>query len=195
MFSGPNASWPGLPDFVFDLAAGPLYAQTMTDETAKGLLDYLLPQLQSEFATTRKVLAAVPAEHCNYKPSEKCMSGLELVTHIALAEAFFLRGVLNGAFEWKPMQFASPAEALAFYDETVPPLMAQLAELPAAKLAQPITFAKWTQPAVTYVSLDLAHGIHHRGQLSAYLRPMGAKVPSIYGPSADDAVAAEAAHS
>jgi uncharacterized damage-inducible protein DinB len=158
----------------------------MTEETAKGLCDYLLPQLQHESGTTRKVLAAVPAEHCNYKPSELCMTGLELATHIAAAEAFFLNGVINGAFEWKQPDLKTPADVLAFYDETVPPLLAKVGELPAAKLAQDITFAVWTQPAVTYLSLNMSHGIHHRGQLSSYLRPMGAKVPSIYGPSADE---------
>ncbi|MBZ5623340.1 MAG: DinB family protein [Acidobacteriia bacterium] len=166
----------------------------MTEETAQALLDYLLPQLQKEFSTTRKVLAAVPAEHCDYKPSELCMTGLQLANHIAVAEAFFLRGVLNGAFEWKAMEFKTPAEVLAFYDETIPPLMAQIAGMPGAKLAQDITFAVFTQPAVTYLSFDMSHGIHHRGQLSAYLRPMGAKVPSIYGPSADEPIAAAAGH-
>jgi uncharacterized damage-inducible protein DinB len=120
------------------------------------------------------------------------MTGVELAAHIALAEAFFLRGVINGAFEWKQLELKTPAEVLAYYDETVPPLLAQVAALPAAKLAQDVTFAKWTQPAVTYLSLDMSHGIHHRGQLSAYLRPMGAKVPSIYGPSADEPLQAAA---
>jgi uncharacterized damage-inducible protein DinB len=118
------------------------------------------------------------------------MSGLELATHIALAEAFFLRGVINGAFEWKQQEFKTPADVLAFYQETVPSLMAQVAELPGDKLAQEIKFAIFTQPAIGYLSLDMSHGIHHRGQLSAYLRPMGAKVPSIYGPSADEGVQA-----
>jgi|SRR5579871_2380398 len=166
----------------------------MTAETAKGLCEYILPQLQREYATTCKVLAAVPADQCGYKPSEKCMSGLELAGHIALAEAFFLRGVVNGAFEWKQQEFKTPEEVLAFYQDTVPGLMEQIAALPAEKLAQDIKFAVWTQPAVTYLSLDMSHGIHHRGQLSAYLRPMGAKVPSIYGPSADEGVEAAAAH-
>jgi len=114
------------------------------------------------------------------------MSGLELASHIALADAFFLRGVINGAFEWKQQEFKTPAEVLAFYQETVPSLMTQIGAMPADKLAQDIKFAAWSQPAVTYLSLDMSHGIHHRGQLSAYLRPMGAKVPSIYGPSADE---------
>ena len=166
----------------------------MTNETAKALLDFLLPQLEQEFATTRKVLAAVPAATCQYKPSEKCMSGLELAMHIALSEDFFLRGVRDGKFEWKTQEFAGPGAVLAYYERTVPALLAEVGGLPAEKLARPIAFAIWNEPAVTYLAIDLKHGIHHRGQLSSYLRPMGAKVPSIYGPSADEPLEAAAGH-
>ena len=169
-----------------------LCSTIMTNEAAKGLLDILLPEIRYESATTRKVLAAVPAENYQYKPSEKCMTGLELASHIALSEAFFLRGVINGNFEWKPQEFASPAAVLACYDETVPALIEEVAGLPAEKLAQDTKFAMWNQAAVTYLMLNLKHSIHHRGQLSSYLRPMGAKVPGIYGPSADDSVTAAA---
>jgi len=158
---------------------------TTTSENAQGMRDFLLGQLREEFATTRRVLAAVPAETSQYQPSEKCMTGLALASHIALAEAFFLRGVINGKFDWKQEEFADPAAVLAYYDANVPALFDQLAALSGEQLAQPVTFAGWTQPAVNYLVLNLKHGIHHRGQLSAYLRPMGAKVPSIYGPSAD----------
>jgi uncharacterized damage-inducible protein DinB len=159
----------------------------MTEETAKGLLDYLLPQGQQESAITRKVLNAVPAEHMDYKPSEKCMSGIDLAVHIAAAEAFFLNGVLNGAFDWKQPDLKTSADVVAWYDQTVSPLIEKLASLPAAKLAQEVGFMGFmNQPAVTYLSLHLLHNSHHRGQLSAYLRPMGGKVPSIYGPSADE---------
>src|SRR5262252_8556725 len=99
------------------------YALTMTPETAKTIADFLTPQLAQEHATTRKVLAAVPAEDPSYKPSEKCMSALDLATHIAAAEAFFLSGVINGAFEWKQPDLKTPAEVLKFYDEVVPPLI------------------------------------------------------------------------
>jgi uncharacterized damage-inducible protein DinB len=157
------------------------------------MLNFLLPQLRQEFETTRKVIAAVPADTSAYKPSEKCMSGLDLASHIALAEAFFLRGVINGEFDWKDEKFADPAAVLAYYDGAVPALFDQIESLPAEKLAQPITFHSWTLPAVEYLALNLKHGIHHRGQLSAYLRPMGAKVPSIYGPSADTETTASAA--
>src|SRR3954462_11463354 len=157
----------------------------MTTESAKTLADFLLPQLQQESAITRKVLAAVPTDTCGYKPSEKCMSGLELATHIAAAEAFFLNGVIDGAFNWQQPDLKTPADVVAWYEAKIPALLAKARELPAEKLAQPIKFAMWNEPAVTYLVMSLKHGIHHRGQLSAYLRPMGAKVPSIYGPSAD----------
>ena len=166
----------------------------MTAETAKTIAEFLQPQLEQEHATTRNVLAQVPAGQSNYKPSERCMSALQLAGHIAVAEAFFLKGVLDGAFDWKQKDFETPAEVLAFYDSTVPPLIKQVGELSGEQLAKDLTFAVWTQPAVGYLNFHLKHLVHHRGQLSAYLRPMGATVPSIYGPSADDKGAEAAAH-
>jgi uncharacterized damage-inducible protein DinB len=160
----------------------------MTPETAKTLLDFLLPQLKQEFEVTRKVLAAVPENARDYKPSERCMPALELANHIAGSEAFFLTGVLKGGFAWNEGEFAkckTVAEVLAFYD-TLPAMVDEIAKLPAENLAQDVAFYKWSSPAVTFLQLHLKHAAHHRGQLSAYLRPMGAKVPSIYGPSADE---------
>jgi uncharacterized damage-inducible protein DinB len=159
----------------------------MTPETAKTIADFLTPQLTQEHATTRKVLAAVPADNSSYKPSDKCMSALDLATHIAAAEAFFLKGVINGGFEWKQPELKTPADVVQYYDE-VAPLIDQVSQMPGDKLAQVIEFAIFSNPAVAYLQLHLKHNAHHRGQLSAYLRPMGAKVPSIYGPSADEGV-------
>jgi len=158
----------------------------MTPEAAQEILRFLLPQLQNESVTTRRLLAAVPAENCAYKPSELCMTALALASHIALSEVFFLRGVRNGAFEWKAIDFQTPAEVLAYYDEHVTALIAEVETLPVERLAETITFVIWTEPAVGFLSIGLKHTIHHRGQLSSYLRPMGVKVPSIYGPSADE---------
>jgi uncharacterized damage-inducible protein DinB len=158
----------------------------MTEKTAKGLLDFLLPQLREEFATTRRVLAAVPADQCGYKPNEKSMSALELATHIATSESFFLNGVTKGEFEWKNLEFKDPAAALAYYEETIPGLLDQVSNLTGKQLSKMVNFAIWREPAITFLNLYLKHSVHHRGQLSAYLRPMGAKVPRIYGPSADE---------
>ena len=164
----------------------------MTHEAAKTLADFIVPQLRQESATTRKVLAAVPATGFEYKPSEKCMSGLALATHIAAAEAFFLQGVIDGEFKWSQPDLKTPAEVVAWYDEKVPGLLTQAAGLSGEQLSKPLKFAIFEWPAVQYLALSLKHGIHHRGQLSAYLRPMGGKVPSIYGPSADEGVGASA---
>ena len=101
--------------------------------------------------------------------------------------------VIEGAFNWQQPDLKTPADVVAWYDEKIPGLLAKAAGLPAEKLAQPIQFAIWNEPAVTFLAMSLKHGIHHRGQLSAYLRPMGAKVPSIYGESHDSKLAREAA--
>src|ERR1041385_8875369 len=108
----------------------------MTEKTAKGLLDFLLPQLREEFATTRRVLAAVPADRCSYKPNEKCMNCLELATHIATSESFFLNGVIKGEFEWKNLEFKAPAAVLAYYDQTIPALIDQVSNLTGKDLSK-----------------------------------------------------------
>jgi hypothetical protein len=102
----------------------------MTQEATQEIRQFLLPQLEQESAMTRKLLAAAPAENCDYKPSDLCMTSLALASHIALSEVFFLRGVLNGAFEWKPVAFQTPVEALAYYDEHVAALIAEVGTLP-----------------------------------------------------------------
>lgn len=157
----------------------------MTEDNAKIVAEYLLGQTEYEMAATRSVLAAVPADTANYKPSEKCMCGRELAGHIAAAEVFFLSGVVNGKFEWAPPEFKTPADALAYYDQKVPGLIADARALPGAKLTEVLTMGPMNLPAIDFLALNLKHTVHHRGQLSAYLRPMGSKVPAIYGPSGD----------
>src|SRR4051812_34011874 len=95
----------------------------MTSENAKFLADFLLGQLRHEAGVTRKVLAAVPADTSSYKPSEKCMSGIELAAHLATAEAFFMNGVLDGEFKMsQPPALKTPGEVVAWYESTVPAL-------------------------------------------------------------------------
>jgi uncharacterized damage-inducible protein DinB len=161
------------------------YTDAMTENNAEIVADYLLGQIEYEMAATRRVLSALPAGAANYKPSEKCMSGLELAGHIAASEVFFLSGVINGKFEWSPPEFKTPAEALAYYEQNVPGLIAAARALPGAKLTQALTMGPMNLSGLDFLALNLKHSVHHRGQLSAYLRPMGSKVPSIYGPSGD----------
>jgi uncharacterized damage-inducible protein DinB len=79
----------------------------------------------------------------------------------------------------------TPAEAVARYKERIPAAVSRVKALPAESFAREIDFFGTKMPAVVVLSVVVRHTAHHRGQLSTYLRAMGGKVPSIYGPSAD----------
>jgi uncharacterized damage-inducible protein DinB len=81
----------------------------------------------------------------------------------------------------------------AWYDERLPRSLERLKAVSSDDLAKPIDFrGLFKFPAVVFLRIGLNHTIHHRGQLSMYLRPMGAAVPSIYGESYDARTAREA---
>lgn len=165
----------------------------MTPEQAAGLAQFLLPQVEEEAQITRKVLAGVPDdERANYKPSDKCKTGLELSRHIAVVDVWFLNSIADGKFAMEGDESTVPGTETAsnivkFYDEQMAPAIARVKQLTPEQLAKNIDFyGAFNLPAVAYLQFLLKHGVHHRGQLSAYLRPMGSKVPSIYGGSADE---------
>ena len=159
----------------------------MTPEQAKSLFDFLYPWAKQEAQTTRKVLAAVPSGNLEYCPDPKGMKGIELAAHIATADLMFVEGILNGEFSMgQPPELKTPEAVLKFYDEQFLPALNKLATLTPEQLAKSVNFFVFDHPAVTFLQWLIVHGVHHRGQLSAYLRPMGGKVPSIYGGSADE---------
>ena len=169
----------------------------MTPENASAILEFLCGTLEQEIKTTRSVLAAVPDDKGDYTPHPTSMTALKLAIHLATADAWFLEGIVKGAYEMPDEkageQFKKASDVVAFYDATMPGLLAQLKTLSGEKIPTPIPLFDWNQPGLNYLNIMLMHSAHHRGQLSAYLRPMGAKVPSIYGGSADTAaVAAQA---
>jgi uncharacterized damage-inducible protein DinB len=162
----------------------------MNAEQAQGLLKFFIPTLESEFATTKKVIAAVPQATCEYKPDAKSKTGRELAWHIAMVEVFFIDGILSGKFDMSGEEPAVPAtleEISKWYDTTYSERLAQLKSASPEQLTRVIPFfAGMEMPAVAYLQFLVLHSAHHRGQLSAYLRSMGSKVPSIYGGSADE---------
>jgi uncharacterized damage-inducible protein DinB len=165
----------------------------VSPEQAKMLAGYILADYEHERATTGKVIAAVPPGQEQYTPDPKSMTALKLAWHIASAELFFLTGVLNAEFKsgesGVPDGVRSGADVVAWYEANLPAAIEAVKAMPGEALVKSVDFFGMMQaPAVAYLSLMLRHGIHHRGQLSAYLRPMGAKVPGIYGPSADTPV-------
>ena len=162
----------------------------MTPEQAKFLLDYSYPIAVNEAKITRKVIAAMPASQEEYKPSDKCMTASELAYHLASADVWFLNSIVKGAFEMggetgdKPK---TPEQITAWYDANFGPALEKVKAMTPEQLAANINFfGMMDAPAVTFLDFMVRHSVHHRGQLSSYLRPMGGKVPSIYGGSADE---------
>jgi uncharacterized damage-inducible protein DinB len=168
--------------------------ETLTAEQAVSLTGLVLGGVENEWQTTRKVILAIPAERATYRPDEKARSALELAWHIAASEVIFLEGVLAG--EWPqgaamPAEVGTPQDIVAWYERTAPPLIEKIRGLPGAVLAETMDFfGLFRASRALFLHMDWLHTVHHRGQLSTYLRPMGAKVPSIYGPSGDEPVQA-----
>lgn len=161
----------------------------MTPDHAKFLFDFLLPQLVSEQTITQKVMSSVPREKEGYRPAAESKSALELVRHIALCEIWFLDAVINRSFEdaTLPESVKTCAAVAEWYTEKFQSRISMLKELSGEDLATPVDYIGLrNDPAVAYLNIAIRHSVHHRGQLSAYLRPMGAKVPAIYVESADE---------
>ena len=168
----------------------------MQPEQAYGVAQFLLRNMENEQKTTRRVLAAVPSERGDYQPDPKSKSAFELAWHLAASEQFFAAMILEGAMTppgARPENVKTPADVVRYYDEVVIPFKDKLKSVTADQYAKTIDFrGLFVAPAVAFLTIMMQHSAHHRGQLSVYLRPMGAKVPSIYGPSGDEEVAASA---
>jgi uncharacterized damage-inducible protein DinB len=109
-----------------------------------------------------------------------------------------MEGIAAGQFDFtpnhRPDSMRDSAGIAAWYEKTFEADLARLTKLSGDQLTRTIDFRGLFQlPAIAYVQFNLHHSIHHRGQLSMYLRPMGAKVPAIYGESYDSAEAKKAA--
>jgi uncharacterized damage-inducible protein DinB len=168
----------------------------MHPDHAKTAMHMLLSGYENEIGITRKVIAAVPAEKSGHKLHDRSMSAMELAWHIPAAESFFATAVVTGtfpAFNNKPENIKTPADVLAWYDAQVANHLPKLKAMTGEQIMKVIDSPFGPQPGIAFLQIMINHTIHHRGQLSTYLRPMGAKVPSIYGHSRDDKEAKEAA--
>lgn len=169
----------------------------MTDATRPPLKRIALGDLESEIATTRRVLERLPDEHFDWKPHAKSMSLGGLATHIATIP-FYGTAVLQGqdfdvAAPLPPNPLATTRdEILRRFDETAAALRALLEGADDESLRQAWSLLAgerviFTQPRIGVLrGLVVSHLVHHRGQLSVYLRLLDVPVPSIYGPSADE---------
>src|SRR5512137_1004205 len=158
----------------------------------------LLPSLKNEFMLTKRVIEAIPpevtAEKGDYRPDPCAKSALELAWHIATAEHRFHDAVALGEFNFtatpRPENVRNSAEIAKWYAESFEKNFERLTKLSGEQLSKVMDFRGLLQlPAVLFLQVGMRHTIHHRGQLSTYLRPMGGKVPAIYGESYDSAEA------
>jgi uncharacterized damage-inducible protein DinB len=164
------------------------------------LRDALLPEFDHEMATTRKTLERVPEDKANWKPHDTSMTMGRLAGHIAEMAGFVGQTFQGDSFDFAPpgstpMQptvMTSRKQLLDLFDKNVASARAAL-----AKASDDDLYKTWTllnggktffaMPRIQVVrSMILNHVIHHRGQLSVYLRMNQVPVPSIYGPSGDE---------
>lgn len=172
----------------------------LTPEFVLGYRAMMLDGIRREAEVTKKVIAAVPDAASSYRPDPHARTARELSWHIANTDVQFLDGIADLSFkmespEHKPQ---TSAEIVAWYDDNMRRGIERLAAMTPEQLLTPVEFfGVFNLPAVLYLGFLNNHSIHHRGELATYLRPMGSKVPSIYGGSYDEpfvpATTAEAA--
>jgi len=161
----------------------------MTPEQAKFLAHSVGAQLQQEWKTTYKVLAAVPEDRKSYKPDPNSRDAWFLAHHIATTDVGFLQMIAANNFgAFKAETPATTVAALAdWYKHEFPKVLEKVLALDGQHLSQPIeAFGVLKLPSAAFVLFCNNHMVHHRGQLSTYLRAMGGKVPAIYGNSFDE---------
>jgi uncharacterized damage-inducible protein DinB len=163
----------------------------MDSNEAKIIANFLISDFEHETGTTMRVLEALPGGKLAYRPDEKSKSALGLARHIALEDGWLLNCIADGAFTPPPDDsdacgIMNGADAVAHYKQTIPAALARVRAMSGEQLCGIIDlFGMIQMPALNFLAMTVKHSVHHRGQLSTYLRPMGGKIPGIYGPSAD----------
>jgi uncharacterized damage-inducible protein DinB len=162
------------------------------------LIDALLPEFDHEMSTTRKVLERVPEEKFDWRPHPKSFSLGQLATHVSTipmwGEMTITRSEIDVATSQAPDMPKSRAEVLERFDRHAVATRTALAGATDAMLMSPWSLKRgnetiFTQPkAAIWRGFVMSHMIHHRAQLAVYLRLLDVPVPSMYGPSADEAV-------
>lgn len=164
------------------------------------IVDFLLPEFDQEMSKTRQMLERIPTDKLDFKPHEKSWRMAELASHIANMVGWTTETMKNTSFDvqppgappYKPPVAATSEELLAMFDESAKGAREALAGATDAALMQPWSLLMGGKPIFTMPRIAcirgfvMNHAIHHRGQLSVYLRLAGIPVPGMYGPSGDD---------
>jgi uncharacterized damage-inducible protein DinB len=157
------------------------------------IAEIFLKEFDGEMETTRRVLERVPSDRLEWSPHPKSMTLKKLAGHVAELASWGVR-IDEGPFEVgtrKRPEFDSVRELLAQFDEAVAASRGSIARKSDEDLRERFTVTRGgTTYQMSKASLlrrvFLNHLIHHRGQLSVYLRCNDVPLPPIYGPSADE---------
>jgi uncharacterized damage-inducible protein DinB len=157
----------------------------------------LIAEMEQEAATTRKCLERIPADKFDFKPHEKSFSMRSLAVHIAEMFAWTMPTVAQdaldfAAMDYKPAEPDDTAELVSLLDKNVAAAIEAIRSMPDEKWHESWSLKNgettyFTMPKIAVMrSMVMNHIIHHRGQLSVYLRLCDIPVPALYGPSADE---------
>ena len=167
-----------------------------TPDFVLGYRAMMLDGLAREVATTKRVLAAVPDGKRDYRPDPNARTAWELAWHLANTDVQFMDGIADLKFTMAARSEAEKPKTLGelvdWYDRNMKRSADRVHTLTADQLLTPVQFFTFNLPAAFYLGFLNNHSIHHRGELATYLRPMGSKVPSIYGGSFDEPLQAAA---
>ncbi len=139
-----------------------------------------------ESKTTRNVIARIP-EESDYRPDPKSRTAKDIAWQIFCEEKMIIEALETGKVEWAPPEMpATMKEIVEAYEKQSAELPRRWSELPDSRWNGTLDFFGKERPASPMAWSFLFDIVHHRGQITTYLRPMGAKVPQIYGPSGDE---------
>ena len=140
----------------------------------------------TESRTTRTVLSRIP-EGSDYRPDPRSRTAQEIAWQIVCEEQMIIEALETGKAQWAPPAApASMTEVLAAYDRQCADIVRRWEDLPAERWHGQLEFFGGWRPASPMAWSFLFDIVHHRGQITTYLRPMGSTVPQIYGPSGDE---------
>ena len=154
--------------------------------------EFFLKYWNKEATATRKVIERIPQDRSDHRADPKARTAREIAWMLVREEIVLAEGLEKGVLEWVDEPTPETVrEIVDTYDRAHATMTEKLAAIDKARWEKPVKFLYQGEEVMSTPAHEMAWGflldqIHHRGQLSTYLRPMGAKVPQIYGPSADE---------
>ncbi len=156
--------------------------------------EFFIERWTREFPAFVRVMKALPKDQLDYRPHPRSRSAAELSWLLALEERSGSELIETGQIDWNepaPQPPADLTKIISAFEHAHAELEARLARVTDVAWERKVKFLVNGQMIMEetmgeFFWMNLLDAIHHRGQLSVYIRPMGGKVPSIYGPSADD---------